>query len=285
MEDQNELNDIILNKNGSSLGNKKIILAAATLGFILIVVVMFMNTLSSKGTENLPKPALPPQPQQQIKQALAPEPLFEDVQVVQEGQKADAPSLDQIAQKLKAQSNQQIAPAPAQTQAVTPAPTQPQQQVVRTSVQQPQVQPKPVIQKTVESKPAVVASQPEAKEIPQKVVVAKKEETKPQEVKQVVPKESPKKVAEAKKTPETVEAPLQNAYYIQVGSFETKEPEKKLLEAISKLEYKYKFHDSTSNSKVIHKVLVGPFYNEADARKALKDIRASVEAGAFLTKL
>ncbi len=104
MEEKNELNDIILNKGASSAGNKKIILAVATLGVILIIVVMLMNTISSNGTDNLPQAILPPQPQTT---AVTEEPLFEEVEVVQEGQES-SDSLDKIAQKLKEESNKEV---------------------------------------------------------------------------------------------------------------------------------------------------------------------------------
>jgi DedD protein len=105
MEEKNELNDIILNKGGSSASSKKVILAVATLGVILIIVVMLMNTLSSKGTENLPQAMLPPEPQAQ-KAEVVEEPLFEEVEVIQEEQ-TDDESLNKIAQKLKEESKKE----------------------------------------------------------------------------------------------------------------------------------------------------------------------------------
>jgi DedD protein len=107
MEEKNELNDIILNKGGSSASSKKVILAVATLGVILIIVVMLMNTLSSKGTENLPQAMLPPEPQAQ-KAEVVEEPLFEEVEVIQEEQ-TDDESLNKIAQKLKEESKKEKA--------------------------------------------------------------------------------------------------------------------------------------------------------------------------------
>lgn len=103
MNDKNELNDIILNKGGAANSNKKIILAVATLGVILIIVVMLMNSLSSNGTDNLPQAALPPEPQAQTIEQAADEPLFEEVEVIQEDINSDS-NLDQIAQKLKEES-------------------------------------------------------------------------------------------------------------------------------------------------------------------------------------
>ncbi|WP_457748991.1 SPOR domain-containing protein [Sulfurimonas sp.] len=106
MNDKNELSDIVLNKNGSSGSNKKILLAIATLGIILIIVVMLMNSLSSQGTDNLPQAVLPPKPQTQtVTQKTEEEPLFEDVNVIQDNTSTDA-DLDKIAKKLKQESAQ-----------------------------------------------------------------------------------------------------------------------------------------------------------------------------------
>ncbi len=107
MNDKNELSDIVLNKNGSSGSNKKIILSVATLGIILIVVIMLMNSLSSKGTDNLPQAVLPPEPQAQTStKKIAEEPLFENVEVIQDNASSDK-DLDKIAQKLKQESAQE----------------------------------------------------------------------------------------------------------------------------------------------------------------------------------
>lgn len=218
MEEKNELNDIILNKGGSSAGNKKIILAVATLGVVLIIVVMLMNTLTSSGTDNLPQAVLPPQPQKEV-QTQNDEPLFEDVTVVQESA-PESTSLDEIAQKLKEESSKEN----LQTA---------EQEVVEAA---------PVAPKAVETKKVV-------------------------------------------SQPKTVTPATSGEYYIQVGSFAKYEPNKKFLDSILNLGYKYKFHKVTVNSKTLNKVLVGPFHNEAEARKALIPVRKSVEAGAFLTRI
>ena len=114
MNENNELNDIILNKNGSTNSNKKIILAVATLGVILIIVVMLMNSLSSSGTDNLPKAVLPPQPQTQaLNSEITQEPLFEEIEVTEEPDTTTT-NLEEIAQKLKEESAIQEE-VPAQT--------------------------------------------------------------------------------------------------------------------------------------------------------------------------
>jgi len=106
MNEKHELNDIILNKGGATNSNKKIILAVATLGVILIIVVMLMNSLSSSGTDNLPQAVLPPEPQSIVQNEIVDEPLFEEVEVIQEEESVDA-DLDKIAQKLKQESFQE----------------------------------------------------------------------------------------------------------------------------------------------------------------------------------
>jgi len=218
MDEKNELNDIILNKGKSTSSNKKILFAIATLGAILIIVVMLMNSVSSNSSNNLPKAVLPPEPTKaQQTDAVADEPLFEDVQVIQE--EANHDDLDKIAQKLKQESIQE-----------------------EPKITQKQAAPKPVkkVQKTV------------------------------------VKKASPK--------PVRVKA-NSNSYYVQVGSFSKYAPNKKFLQTITNLGYKYTYHKVKVNSKTLNKVLVGPFNSRADAKKARTILKAKVESGAFLTKM
>jgi len=110
MEEKSELGDIILNKGSSQGGSKKIILAVATLGIILIVVVLLMNTLNSDQQNNLPQAALPPKPAPQTAQTniQQEEPLFEDVEVIDEGGDEEDQKLEQIAKKLKEQSKEEV---------------------------------------------------------------------------------------------------------------------------------------------------------------------------------
>ncbi len=107
MNEKNELNDIILNRGSSTGGNKKIILAVATLGVILIIVVMLMSTLTPDAKDNLPQPI--PLPVQQATAITEPqdEPLFEEVEVVEEDSKSND-NLDEIAQRLKQESQESV---------------------------------------------------------------------------------------------------------------------------------------------------------------------------------
>ena len=112
MDDKNELSDIVLNKGNSSGSNKKLILAVATLGVVLIIVVMLMNSMNSGSTDNLPQAVLPPKPQKEVVQDTPKdEPLFEEVTVMEDDASSDA-DLDKIAQKLKEESAQEEESAP-----------------------------------------------------------------------------------------------------------------------------------------------------------------------------
>ena len=139
MNEKNELNDIILNKGNTNNSNKKIILAVATLGVILIIVVMLMNSLSSSGTDNLPQAVLPPEPKAQASEIAAEEPLFEEIEVVEEESSSDA-DLDMIAQKLKQESFEE---AEVKTVVKTP----------KKVVQKPKAVKKTIVKKQTPTKP------------------------------------------------------------------------------------------------------------------------------------
>jgi DedD protein len=220
MEEKNELNDIILNKGSTVSGNKKIILVIATLGVILIIVVMLMNSLTSKGTDNLPQAVLPPEPQNISQKQIQEEPLFEDV-VVEEENKKDTENLDDIAQRLKRESKKQV------------------------------------------------------------ISKAKTPNIKPRVTRKIAPKPVHIKHALVK----TVKSTSDLSYFIQVGSFSRYEPDKKFLKSITDKGFKYQYYKVTVKSKIINKVLIGPFNSEKDARNALRTIRSGIESGAFLVKI
>ena len=140
MEEKNELGDIILNKGNKEGGSKKIILAAATLGIILIVVVLLMNTLSSDNQNNLPQNALPPKPVKENAQAdvQKEEPLFEDVEVIDEKGDSEDQKLEKIAKELKEQSTTE----------------EPEVEEVTSSKTEVKPQPKPAVKKSAPVKSA-----------------------------------------------------------------------------------------------------------------------------------
>lgn len=101
MEEKNELNDIILNRNNGNNGMKKVMLAVASLAILLIIVVVIMSSLNSEGTSNLPQPIEPPNPAMAAS-PIEEDPLFEPVAITETP--AGEENLDDVAKKIKAQS-------------------------------------------------------------------------------------------------------------------------------------------------------------------------------------
>lgn len=280
MEEKNELNDIILNKSGGGSGSKKLLLAIAALTLILIIVLVIMNSLKSESTETAPQVAVPPEPTAPTE--IIDDPLFEPVDVIQEGNNAPSNSEDlgKIAKKIKQESfdNTPIQEAPA-TQTVPPA-VQPKS--APTSV--PVTVPTPL---KVESKP-----------VPKPVQVTPQATPKPAQpiintptIKSVKPTETKKATATKASTApaaKTAEKPAESAsktpdsegvYYIQVGSF-TKQPNQALFDRLNASGLKY----TNVPSGAATKVMVGPFKGEKAARDVLGTVRRNIESGAYITK-
>lgn len=303
MEEKNELNDIILNKSGSNTGSKKLLLAIATFTLILIIVLVIMNSLKNDEVQKSPQAILPPEPTAPTE--IINDPLFEPVEVIQEGNETakgatpqGATDLNQVAQKIKNESMQNTpavqnkviesvpASAPAAKVAVQPvpvpakaAPVQKADPVVSSpapKVNVAKVVPKAQAAENVQ-KPHGTAVIKQEKATPTKVVEPKKavqEATAP----------TPAKSATEAKPAEVKPAPVVNAtapatYYIQVGSF-TNEPNKALFDRLNASGMKY----TTQKSGSVTKVLVGPFQGEKSVQDAMGTVRQNVEAKAFKIK-
>jgi DedD protein len=286
MEEKNELNDIILNKAGSGNGSKKLLLAIAALTVILIIILVIMSSLKNNEVQKSPQAILPPEPSAPTE--VINDPLFEPVEVLQEGNgSVGEQTLDQVAQKIKEESLQNVPAAPAPT--ITPTKTIPAitqntpSPAILTPVSATPTPPKkvvPAVPQTTVVQPTIT-KKPEAKKVqlspkvpePKKIVQAKS----------VVPAKTitastPKPIEVKTKSPVTSD----NAgptYFIQVGSF-SKEPEKALVERLNASGLKYtskKVGDTT-------KILVGPFQGEKATQDAMGTIRNNIEAKAFKIK-
>lgn len=286
MEEKNELNDIILNKSGGGAGSKKLLLAIAALTLILIIVLVIMNSLKSESTEAAPQVAIPPEPT--APSEIIDDPLFEPVEVIQEGNNPPSGSEDlgKIAQKIK-QESFDTAPVEEAPPVHAPAPAV-QPKFVPKDV--PVTAPAPV---KAESKPATKPVQPVAQTAPKAAQPAVNTPTiksvKPAEVKKVTG--APVKAAAAATvaaTPKTAEKPVEAAvkatdgngmYYIQVGSF-SQQPNPALFERLNASGLKY----TTVPSGTATKVMVGPFKGEKAARDVLGTVRRNIESGAYITK-
>lgn len=155
MDEKNELNDIILNRNSGNSGMKKLMLAVASLAILLIIVVVIMSSLNSGGTSNLPQPIEPPQTNQ-VPSPVEDDPLFEPMAIDETANEEE--SLDNVAKKIKEQSqNSELIAGPdemieEETEVVVPAKYEKPVKEEPTRVE------KPAVKKTVkkaETKPAV----------------------------------------------------------------------------------------------------------------------------------
>lgn len=240
MEEKNELNDIILNRSTGNNGMKKVMLAVASLAILLIIVVVIMSSLNSDGTANLPQPIEPPK-NVQAKAPIEEDPLFEPIAI--EEAPAQEESLDNVAKKIKEQSQKEETASELITGPEETFVDEPQEEVI---------------------------------------VPAKYEKPVKQEPQVTAPKTTPKPV-QKKTTP--VKTAKKGNYYVQVGSFGRFTPDKKFLSKITNSGYQYTFHKVNVSGKAVTKVLVGPFESEKAARKQLGAIRATIEPGAFLSRI
>lgn len=295
MEEKNELNDIILNKSGSGSNSKKLLLAIATLTLVLIIVLVIMNSLKSESDEQQPRAAIPAAPSAPTE--IIDDPLFEPVEVIEEGNTTTATTEDlgQIAQKIKQESFDN---APVQEHVIEPAPAV--QPSVPTRQSAPSVQAKPIAAAPapapalapvakVEPKPAPkpvqkVVNTPTIKPAAPKTATAVKPAAQPVSkpaVKAPVAAAAPKTASTAPKAVETAPkaAATGGTYYIQVGSF-SKEPNKALFDRLNASGLKY----TTVPSGTATKVLVGPFQGEKAAREVLGTVRKNIESGAYIVK-
>lgn len=287
MEEKNELNDIILNKGGTSAGSKKLLLAIATLTLILIIVLVVMNSLKNDEVHKAPQAILPPEPSAPTE--IINDPLFEPVEVIQEGnESAQEQDLGKVAQKIKEESLQNIPTSEPVVVPVAPVP-------VKTTVQSAPVvhapAPKPIVSKIVVAEPTIAKT---PKSSPKTVQAAPVKQV----AKKVIqPTIAPKPAAVAKTPiaasvtpPKAIESKSESkpaatvtnsggTFYVQVGSF-TKEPNKALFDRLNASGMKY----TTQKSGETTKILVGPFQGEKAVQDAMSNIRQNIEAKAFKIK-
>ncbi|HEX5328962.1 SPOR domain-containing protein [Sulfuricurvum sp.] len=299
MEEKNELNDIILSKGGSNSNSKKLLLAIAALTLILIIVLVIMNSLKTQTDAQPPVAVVPPAPSAPTE--IVDDPLFEPVDVIQEGSNTTAATptepqdLGKIAQKIK-QESMQNAPASETVVQNTPAPVvqqaKPVSAPVATTPAPAKITPKPVVQtapkveKPVVNTPTIKSTKPA--ETKKAAEPKKAAATAPKPAVDSAPKPTEKassettaKPAAADTTPKAAPkaADTSGTYYIQVGSF-TKEPSKALFDRLNASGLKY----TTVPAGAATKVMVGPFQGEKAARDVIGNVKRNIEAGAYITK-
>lgn len=293
MEEKNELNDIILSKGGSNSNSKKLLLAIAALTLILIIVLVIMNSLKTQTDEKPPQAVVPPAPTSPTE--IANDPLFEPVEVIQEGSNTSAattPSapqdLGQIAQKIKQESMQN---SPVEEHVIQPSASTATQQPKTSaqSVSAPVTTTAPAKAQTTQKFAQPVVNTPTIKSVKpteSKKAAAQKSAAAPKQTTDSAPKTADKTAAEpaktaAETTPKAASKTVDTTgtYYIQVGSF-TKEPSKTLFDRLNASGLKY----TTVPSGAATKVMVGPFQGEKAARDVLGNVKRNIESGAYIVK-
>jgi len=105
MDEKNELNNIILDQDSNKLsGIKKVVVVIATLSIVLIFVLVIMNKINSDDGQTLPKPTLPPTPNQSL-EFEDEDPLFESVSTTKDEDVNIDDSLRKITTQLKEQTS------------------------------------------------------------------------------------------------------------------------------------------------------------------------------------
>lgn len=284
MEEKNELNDIILNKSSSNSASKKLLLAIATFTLILIIVLVIMNSLKNDEVQKSPQAILPPEPTAPTE--IINDPLFEPVEIIQEGNETaqGTSDLNQVAQKIKEESLQNT--PVAQNKVIEPV-------VASVPAVKTNIPSAPVATKAIPvSKPAITptAVKPQGKPVIKQEKATAVKPVQPKKTIQaaaVTPtpvKTTPKETAtpEVKTESKAANSPttgVQTTYYIQVGSF-TNEPNKALFDRLNATGMKY----TTQKTGTVSKILVGPFQGEKSVQDAMGTIRQNVEAKAFKVK-
>ncbi len=266
MEEKNELNDIILNKNSKTNSTKKILLTIATFAITLIVVVVIMNQIGGNRESSLPHaPETAPVVVEEVVQE--PEAVEQNVAVMDKDleENSEAVTNEDVVEDEKV-----IEVKPA-SNAVIPDGKDETERIVEEVFEDPTIVKEPVYTTTTQTKSVKPVAKPAPKQVlkPQTVRPSGKYDPKSQrvvETKTAYPAES-------------------GQYYVQVGSFAKYAPSKSFLDKIADRGYTYTYHKVTSNGKTLNKVLVGPFKTQAAAREALPIIKRSVEPGAFLIKI
>ena len=98
-------------------------------------------------------------------------------------------------------------------------------------------------------------------------------------------KEIKKEKTDNKKTITKDQKTTKAGYYIQVGAFYKYSPNKKFLNKIKKRGYSYIIKTVLKNNKEVKKVLIGPFNSKNEAKRALIEIKSSINKDAFITRI
>lgn len=269
MEDNNNLQDILLDKNEEekSGGVRKILIGIALLVIIFVVVLIVMKFLnsndSSKNNDIADSLLLPTELPATNAPTNSSNELFEQVPIVSETTNSKD-SFENIVNEYK---NAQAA-MDTTSNTITP--------VLPPKVEEP-------FGSTDTDSKEVVKKEPVKKE-PIKKVEPKKESTEPKkaESKNIAPKKTEVK-KETVRSSATSSSSLAKDSYIQVASVSKLDKNSALIKKLISSGYKYKTHEVVVNGNKVIKILIGPF--GSDLNSNMEKIRQNISSGAFVYRI
>lgn len=269
MEDNNNLQDILLDKNEEekSGGVRKILIGIALLVIIFVVVLIVMKFLnsndSSKNNDIADSLLLPTELPATNAPTNSSNELFEQVPIVSETTNSKD-SFENIVNEYK---NAQAA-MDTTSNTITP--------VLPPKVEEP-------FGSTDTDSKEVVKKEPVKKE-PIKKVEPKKESTEPKkaESKNIAPKKTEVK-KETVRSSATSSSSLAKGSYIQVASVSKLDKNSALIKKLISSGYKYKTHEVVVNGNKVIKILIGPF--GSDLNSNMEKIRQNISSGAFVYRI
>ncbi|DAB31381.1 MAG TPA: sporulation protein [Sulfurospirillum sp. UBA11407] len=104
-------------------------------------------------------------------------------------------------------------------------------------------------------------------------------------VQPVVEKKAAEIVPQPKVQAKTKSTEATSGIYVQVGATSKLTPSKKFLDTIASQNYEYKLLPITVKDTKVTKILIGPFANTEDAKKALANIKTSINKDAFIYRV
>ena len=263
MEDNNNLQDILLDKNEEekSGGIRKILIGIALLVIIFVVVLIVMKFLnsndSSKNNDIADSLLLPTELPATNAPTNSSNELFEQVPIVSETTNSKD-SFENIVNEYK------NAQAAMDTTSNTITPVLPP--------------------KVEEPFGSTDTGSKEVKKEPIKKVEPKKESTEPKkaESKNIAPKKTEVK-KETVKSSATSSLSLAKGSYIQVASVSKLDKNSALIKKLISSGYKYKTHEVVVNGNKVIKILIGPF--GSDLNSNMEKIRQNISSGAFVYRI
>lgn len=273
MEDNNNLQDILLDKNEEekSGGVRKILIGIALLVIIFVVVLIVMKFLNSndsnKNNDIADSLLLPTELPATNAPTNSSNELFEQVPIVSETTNSKD-SFENIVNEYK---NAQAA-MDTTSNTITPVlPPKVEEPFGSTDTGSKDAKKEPVKKEVVKKEPV-------------KKVEPKKESTEPKkaESKNIAPKKTEVK-KETAKSSATSSSSLAKGSYIQVASVSKLDKNSALIKKLISNGYKYKTHEVVVNGNKVIKILIGPF--GSDLNSNMEKIRQNISSGAFVYRI